>query len=347
MKGLSDLPERRRRRDIVAVMPMRNQRKLKILLICFCLCAALPAQGAELTFMGGLIRNTNSHDVERAIQFEYSKDIADSLALSLSWVNEGHFVEHHRDGLLVQLWWKRTLSTSRVVLKGGGGGYLYFDTTERFTGPYFRNKHGAAAVFSAAAEWHFSNSLFLQGRVNWIVAQSNMDSLSFLLGPGIELDRGITGVREKAPVTIGLKRNEFMPFFDYMISNNSDSQEAVGWGAEYRRRIRRHLDGTLSWLDEGNNDVFHRRGLAAQLWFTDGFYGDRLTLAIGFGPYLAWNRYPDRLTGKDGNVLAGLVSASFSYRFNETWAVRGTWNRVVTDYDRDTDVITVGPSYRF
>jgi hypothetical protein len=54
---------------------------------------------------------------------------------------------------------------------------------------------------------------------------------------------------------------------------------------------------------------------------------------------------PRRSTG-DG-ILSGLVSLSASYRFTEHWAARVTWNRVVTRYSRDTDVLLGGVGYRF
>jgi hypothetical protein len=46
-------------------------------------------------------------------------------------------------------------------------------------------------------------------------------------------------------------------------------------------------------------------------------------------------------------VLSGIVSASASYRFTQHWAARVTWNRVVTRYSRDTDVLMGGVGYRF
>ncbi|MBR8065882.1 hypothetical protein KDX32_22695 [Burkholderia ambifaria] len=36
-----------------------------------------------------------------------------------------------------------------------------------------------------------------------------------------------------------------------------------------------------------------------------------------------------------------------SPRISDRWLTRVTWNRVVTRYDRDTDVIQAGLGYRF
>ena len=48
----------------------------------------------------------------------------------------------------------------------------------------------------------------------------------------------------------------------------------------------------------------------------------------------------------DGRV-SGIVSISAGYRRSDCWLTRITWNRVVTRYNRDTDVIQAGLGYRF
>jgi hypothetical protein len=42
-----------------------------------------------------------------------------------------------------------------------------------------------------------------------------------------------------------------------------------------------------------------------------------------------------------------MVSASANYRFTNHWSIRAIWNRLITNYDRDSDIILVGPGYRF
>jgi len=66
------------------------------------------------------------------------------------------------------------------------------------------------------------------------------------------------------------------------------------------------------------------------------------------GPYVAINQtdqLPQDRMG-DGRV-SGLFAVSASYRFGSRWLARVTWNRVVTRYDRDTDVIEGGIGVRF
>jgi hypothetical protein len=41
------------------------------------------------------------------------------------------------------------------------------------------------------------------------------------------------------------------------------------------------------------------------------------------------------------------MTMSASYRINQQWSARLSWNRTVTGYDRDTDIIMGGIGYRF
>jgi outer membrane scaffolding protein for murein synthesis (MipA/OmpV family) len=50
---------------------------------------------------------------------------------------------------------------------------------------------------------------------------------------------------------------------------------------------------------------------------------------------------------KGDGILSALVSISASYRITHSWSARVTWNRVVTRYSHDTDVILCGIGYRF
>ena len=48
-----------------------------------------------------------------------------------------------------------------------------------------------------------------------------------------------------------------------------------------------------------------------------------------------------------GLMSVGIVTLTTSYRFHPHWGVRASWNRIVTNYNRDTDVILGGIGYRF
>jgi hypothetical protein len=117
---------------------------------------------------------------------------------------------------------------------------------------------------------------------------------------------------------------------------------------EYRRGLWRYLDVTASYIHEGGHVQSRRDGAAAQLWATRAFFDDRLTLSAGVGPYVAITQNDDLPQNRTGDGrISGLVSVSASYRLGQHWLARVTWNRIVTRYDRDTDLIEAGVGFRF
>lgn len=76
-----------------------------------------------------------------------------------------------------------------------------------------------------------------------------------------------------------------------------------------------------------------------------------LTGDPGWGGYTA----VDKTRRATGRHISYVVSATMSARlpmlqsttFGERTDVRVTWHRIVTDYDRDTDILLFGLGYRF
>jgi hypothetical protein len=103
------------------------------------------------------------------------------------------------------------------------------------------------------------------------------------------------------------------------------------------------LDWTIAWLNEGDNRLIRLNGILSQAWLVRAFFDEHLALGVGLGPYFL----VDTHSNEDRYTVAGVITLSASYRFNPNWLVRLSWNRVTTDYSRDTDVIMIGPGYRF
>jgi hypothetical protein len=66
-------------------------------------------------------------------------------------------------------------------------------------------------------------------------------------------------------------------------------------------------------------------------------------LGIGGGPYLVVDKYHP---GEDETVV-GIFGMTASYRFSPRWIIRLSWNRVVTNYNGDSDVLLAGIGYLF
>jgi hypothetical protein len=78
------------------------------------------------------------------------------------------------------------------------------------------------------------------------------------------------------------------------------------------------------------------------------FLNDKVTLAAGAGVYYAINENENSESPVPGaRKVSGLVTIAGSYRFTQHWDARLEWNRVMTRYGRDTDVIFAGAGHQF
>jgi hypothetical protein len=311
---------------------------------------ASPVRGQELSILGGGMKPTAGDDGSYAWQIEYLHGLGEHVGVSLSYLNEGHVPDHHRDGISLQLWRRINLYDRRLSLAVGVGPYFYFDTTGNMADGTFRDKHDWKGMASMSATWYLQNRLLLEFRTNWVVIGNNFDSVSALAGIGYQLDPPASpGPLDKATQTVKkITGNELTLFLGKTIVNSFESESSIATSFEYRYGLFRHVDWTVAWLYEGNNHLRRRNGLTTQLWGVREFLNDRLAIGVGAGAYFALDHYSELLQGNVANrTVSGIVSLTGSYRFHPDWDVRATWNRVVTNYSSDTDVILGGIGYRF
>lgn len=181
-------------------------------------------------------------------------------------------------------------------------------------------------------------------------AYGGPDTTALLFGIGYQLDAPDgPGPRARPPSrTTNVTSNEVTVMLGTTILNSPDSESNLAESIEYRRGLWHYVDFTASYLHEGGHVQSRRDGVAAQLWATRAFFDDRLTLGVGIGPYLSITQNDDLPQNRTGDGrFSGLVSVSASYRFTDRWLARVTWNRMVTRYDRDADIIEAGVGMRF
>ena len=306
------------------------------------------AAAQEFALYAGPLKSGPDHTYSWAM--DYTEGFGQYFAGSVTWLNEGHVPGHHRDGQLVQVWARLPVARRRLVFALGVGPYRYFDTEVAKEGLDYSNTHGWGVVYSARATWYSTHRWTANLQLNRVQVTNGPSTTALMLGVGYQLDApGTPGPRDFAlPRTHKVTNNEITLMAGETILNSFDSQTSVAEAIEYRRGLTNFLDATVGYLHEGNGLTARRDGATAQLWLTRAFFDDRLTLGAGAGLYAAIHHGSDgdaRSTG-DG-ILSALVSVSASYRVTPHWAARVTWNRVMTRYSRDTDVILGGIGYRF
>lgn len=318
----------------------------KTVLVLLLIALSCPAIAQEVFFSAGVTRDTNTRNTRNQWSVTYKQNLGDHAAFSFSYLNEGHQINHYRDGLAAQLWGRTGLLDSRLSLALGIGPFAYADTHVAPITETFQDRHGFGLISSATATWYGMRPLLLQARVNYIGTGQSFDTVSGTFGIGYLL--GAPVPPETSPQPVAGKRttnNEITLFLGQAVLNSAKSEKDTALSVEYRRRLMRYLDWTIAWLSEGNTHPFGRNGILTQLWAVRPFYDDDLALGIGAGPYIAHDKYSGDNEGKE--KAAGAVSFTVSYRFHPQFALRGSFTRIVTNYDRDTDVFLGGLTYRF
>ena len=304
----------------------------------------------EIRILGGIVQEDDSRDRSYSWAIQYLHNLNEHWAVSFSWLNEGHFEHHRRDGHTLQLWARTKPIGKRLVLAAGVGPYRYYDTQLAREGASYVDSHGWGGIASLSATLALDNRWLFSVQSNVIETSRSIDSFSVLAGIGYQLEapRSPDQTPPSTSETEETTPNEITLFGGQTIVNSPDSENATSWMVEYRRHLGHHFDWTIGWLKEGNPGPIHRNGLITELWLVRSFFDDRLTLGVGAGPYVALDKRRKPESGGDNEpTVAGLVTLSAAYQFRPPWSIRISWNRIVTDYDRDTDVLLGGIGFRF
>ena len=324
---------------------------VKRILPALALLLAFPAHAQELTLFGGGVRQSGSKDSSQAWALEYQHGLGENLAASFSWLNEGHVPGHHRDGQAVQVWGRTNVLDRRLSLAAGIGPYRYFDTIDASAAPNHANVHGWGTIGSLAATYYTNSPWLWQLRANRIVAPNSIDTTALMLGVGYQLEPAA----ERGPLAFApyqankTTSNEITVFLGRTIVNSYESENAGAFAVEYRHGLARHVDVSVGYIDEGDTALLRRSGVTAQLWAVREFLAsDRLAMGVGFGPYVAIDTHHAPGPGEGGaSKYSWMLTATASYRFGQNWDARLSWNRITTNYNRDTDLLLFGIGYRF
>jgi hypothetical protein len=321
---------------------------MRWIIITLLFFAASPAWAGEILELNGMVLDSSSNDSSYSWQLEYREGLNEHFEASFTYLNEGHLPGHHRDGHGVQLWARDYLFDRRLSIAAGVGPYLYYDTTPGRANTEV-DRHGLAVLSSLAATWHFDNRLLLQLRINGVATANSIDTVSALLGLGYQLDPPRSGGPAPEPLQQSrtTAKNEITLFLGLTDVFNNGSSHSAAAAIEYRRALLRYLEWSAAVLYEGESDLIRRRGVATQLWAVKSFLNDDLSLGVGAGPYLAFDSLAGGgRSGKELFVLP-IITMTAGYRFHPQWGARVSWNRIITSYDRDSDVWLGGISYIF
>jgi len=309
---------------------------------------ALPAYAGEISLLGGYGWTDKPLERTYAWQTQYMEGLGDHFAYSLSYINQGHFIEHHRDGYAGNLWLRTNLLDKKLSLGLGVGGLYYFDTIHPATGPA-RDYHGWGSMTNVAATWYTDSRFFYQLQGYWVRGDRSFDTLTAMAGIGYQLDApptpgpDVKGTHQEERTT----DNELTLMGGETIVNIPGSGKSIAGALEYRRGIWRYLEWTAGALYEGKSDLINRYGLTTQLWLSKRFLDDHFALGAGFGGYFAHDERRGG-TSKGRDIFVNkIASISGAVNVTEHVDLRATFDRIITTYDRDSDIFMGGIGFRF
>ena len=282
-------------------------------------------------------------------QLDYRQNITRFVAGSVAYINEGHIPNHHRDGTTFEAWARLPLFHDQLALSAGAGVYWYYDTQ-----PLSRldsaDVHGNAPIYSLSATLTLPGRWFLKGTLNRITPKNQIQTNTALVGLGFWFGRDrkpTKGELGDAPDEENfVTPAEFTVFGGQSIVNTMFSEHALAGAVEYRRGIVNHIDWTVSAIHEGDPRIVRRNGVATQGWLVNSFFDHHVCVGIGLGPYVYIDRrHPSGRGPLNPAAVAPLVSLTVARKLSDRWLARVVFNRVTTNYNRDSDVILVGLGY--
>ena len=322
------------------------------------LCLGLDLRGQELSLLGGTTNQTGVKNSSYTWQIDYRQDFLKNFASSIAYINEGHVPGHHRDGTSLEGWVNIPLFNDRLALSVGGGVYYFYDTISA-SGDGSADIHGSAAIYSFAATGYLSDRWFYRVMVNRISPTNDIRTVTAAVGVGywfgtnqrpVGKEPGAADLVDAGYVT----EPEFTLFGGQSVVNTFLSQKALAGAAEFRQGLMPHLDGSASFIYEGDPKIARRSGIAFQLWAVNTFFNESTSVGIGVGPYIFIDRNHPVNTGptvkvgrKNPAAIAPLISLTIARQLSTHWMARLIWDRVVSNYNRDSDIFLAGLGYRW
>ncbi len=314
------------------------------------LCPAL-LRAQELSILGGATTSGAFNRTSKAWQVDYRQDIYQNFDASIAYINEGHFSDHKRDGTAWQAWANLPLFDDKVALSFGVGAYYYFDTQPAGVGDSI-DVHGTAPIFSASLTGYLSDRWFYRVLVNRISPKSDIQTnqvmvgVGYWFGPnrrplGIDPNKGAAEPEFVTPPQLTL-------FGGQSVVNTFFDEKAWAGALEYRQGIMPHLDGSATYIYEGNPKTIRRSGFAVQAWPVNTFVDKSTSVGIGVGPYFFIDRrHPGTQFRNSPAAIAPLVSLTLAHQITDNLVTRFVWDRVTSAYKRDADIFLVGLGYQW
>jgi hypothetical protein len=311
-------------------------------------------RAGELDFTAGYEQSSPDVGTTYTWGIEYRQPFSAHLAASFSWLNEGHLINHHRDGQAAQLWWRSRQDGTGPVFEAGIGPYHYYDTTDAelittATGNdlEYENAHGWGVLASAAMDWYFKHGWFAMLRLNDIEAAGKVRSAALLAGVGYRFGNtpGSRFLQSDSWFAVDPPRSEVDALAGRAVLNSFRSEGSFAQALSFRTKITTYLAASLTYTVAQNVPLDWHSGAALQLW-AEAPLTSAFSVGAGVGVFIIADR-SNAVTASSATDPAGILGITMAYTISSRWVARAIWNRVTTRDDDDSDIVLVGLGYRF
>ena len=302
----------------------------------------------DISYFGAQVYSLRQWPPDSGYGLSYRKTFAPHFAASLAYLNDAHFPGHHRDGIAAEAWLPIVPLSDRFTLSVGGGPFYYYDTVFARNNGGYADAHGwawLASVDATIQPWKTGrwSHLFFEGRVDYTSPSKSIETTSVGIGFGY---RGLSDSHDSdAEAAAGTAASEIVASYGKTVTNsfNSTAHTARAEAIDYRRHIWKELRVSIGLLNEDDTLLIRRNGITAEGWLEPSFNSDLWSIGAGFGFYTAIDKY----RAAPGRHISDVVSATLSLRPIDHLDIRLLWHRIVTDYNRDADILLWGVGYRF
>lgn len=311
------------------------------------------AHAGELDLTAGIEQSTPDLGHSYSWGAEYREPLARRFAASLIWLNEGHFVNHHRDGQALQVWWRSDRALRGVMFELGVGPYHYYDTTNAIDviTPHgveleYEDAHGWGVLASAAVDWYFKHGWFATLRLNDIEAAGELRSTALTAGVGYQFGDGSASRLQWTDswFAAARPRSEIDALAGQVILNSFHSEAAVAAALSIRTKISTHVAASLTYSVSPDAPLDWHSGAAVQLW-AETPLTHTFSAGAGVGAFFTAQR--SSAGNASSSSLEGIVGVTLAYRISSRWVARVIWNRITTRDDNDSDIVLAGFGYQF
>jgi hypothetical protein len=302
----------------------------------------------EISYFGERVYSLRQWPPDSGYGVSYRRIFSPYFAASLAYLNDAHFPGHHRDGVAAEAWLPLIPLTDRFTLSVGGGPFYYYDTVFAHNNGGYADAHGwawLASVDATIQPWRSGalRHLFFEGRIDYTSPSRSIETTSFGIGIGYR------GLSDSHDPSLDQQKvfppNEIVASYWKTVTNsfNSGAHTARAEAIDYRFHVWRELRMSVGFLNEGDTQLIRRNGVTTEGWLEPSFNAGLWSVGAGFGFYTAIDKYRQA----PGRHVSDVASLTLSLRPISNFDIRLLWHRIVTDYNRDADILLWGLGYRF